>query len=83
MTTENEQHNDILRRQVKVDDYVAFTHHNTLKIGKVIKVHNKKITVLDINHGTKSQWDTGEYLKYTNQCAIIGGPELTRYLLVK
>jgi hypothetical protein len=73
-----EEHKDLLGREVKEDDAVAFTHHNTLYVGKVIKITPKQVRVVPMLTNYRS--DTG-YLKYTNQCVLIGGPELTAHLL--
>ena len=74
----HENHKDLLGRKVSEDDAVAFTHHNTLYVGKVIKVTPKQVRVVPLL--TKYRQDTG-YLKYTNQCVLIGGPDLTAHLL--
>jgi hypothetical protein len=71
-------HCDLLGREVKEDDTVAFCHHNMLYVGKVIKVTPKQVRVVPMV--TKYRQDTG-YLKYTNQCVLIGGPDLTMHLL--
>lgn len=71
-------HLDLLGREVKEDDAVAFTHHNTLYVGKVIKVTPKQVRVVPLLSNYRS--GTG-YLKYTNQCVLIGGPDLTAHLL--
>lgn len=76
--TINLAHRDLLGREVKEDDAVAFTHHNQLYVGKVIKITPKQVRV--INLLSKYRDDTG-YLKYTNQCVLIGGPDLTAHLL--
>lgn len=80
MTTNivHEDHRDLLGREVKEDDAVAFSHHNTLYVGKVIKVTPKQVRVVPLL--TKYRQDKG-YLKYTNQCVLIGGPDLTMHLL--
>jgi hypothetical protein len=74
----HEDHCDLLGREVKEDDAVAFTHHNTLYVGKVIKITPKQVRVIPMLSTYRN--DTG-YLKYTNQCVLIGGPELTMHLL--
>lgn len=71
-------HKDLLGREVKEDDTVGFCHHNQMYVGKVIKVTPKQVRV--INLLSKYRNDTG-YLKYTNQCVLIGGPDLTAHLL--
>jgi hypothetical protein len=73
-----EDHRDLLGREVKEDDAVAFTHHNTLYVGKVIKITPKQVRVIPMLSTYRN--DMG-YLKYTNQCVLIGGPELTMHLL--
>lgn len=74
----SEEHKDLLGREVNVDDAVAFVHHNSMYVGKVIKVTPKQVRVVPLL--TKYRSDTG-YLKYTSQCVLIGGPDLTAHLL--
>lgn len=73
-----EDHRDLLGREVAEGDAVAYTHHNSLYVGKVIKITPKQVRVIDML--SKYRNDTG-YLKYTNQCVLIGGPDLTAHLL--
>ena len=73
-----EEHKDLLGREVKEEDYVAFTHHNMLYVGKVIKITPKQVRVIPI--GTTYRADSG-YLKYTSQCCLVGGPDLTFHIL--
>lgn len=73
-----EDHRDLLGRVVAEGDAVAYTHHNSLYVGKVIKVTPKQVRVVDML--SKYRDDTG-YLKYTCQCVLIGGPDLTMHLL--
>jgi hypothetical protein len=74
-----EDHRDLLGREVKVDDYVGFCHHNSLYVGRVIKITPKQVRVIDLL--SKYRDETG-YLKYTSQCVLVGGPELT-YMILK
>jgi hypothetical protein len=74
----NALHRDLLGREVKEDDTVAFVHHNAMYVGKVIKVTPKQVRVVPMV--TKYRQDTG-YLKYTSQCVLVGGPDLTLHLL--
>lgn len=76
--TTHEDHKDLLGREVHEGDCVAFSHHNTLYVGKVIKVTPKQVRVVPMLTNYRS--DTG-YLKYTSQCVLIGGPDLTMHLL--
>lgn len=73
-----EEHKDLLGREVAEGDAVAYTHHNSLYVGKVIKVTPKQVRVVPLL--SKHRAETG-YLKYTNQCVLIGGPDLTAHLL--
>jgi hypothetical protein len=74
-----EDHRDLLGREVKVDDYVGFCHHNSLYVGRVIKITPKQVRV--VNLFSTYRQDDG-YLKYTNQCVLVAGPELT-YMILK
>lgn len=74
----HEEHLDLQGREVKEDDAVAFVHHNSMYIGKVTKVTPKQIRVIPLLSMYRN--DTG-YLRYTNQCVLIGGPDLTMHLL--
>jgi hypothetical protein len=74
----HEEHLDILGRTVKIDDHVAFTHHNTLYVGKIIKVTPKQVRVVPLF--PQYRQDEG-MLKYTQQCCLVGGPELTYHIL--
>jgi hypothetical protein len=73
-----EEHKDLLGREVHENDAVAYTHHNQLYVGKVIKITPKQVRVVPLLSTYRG--DTG-YLKYTNQCVLIGGPDLTAHLL--
>ena len=73
-----EEHLDLLGREVSMDDHVAFSHHNTLYVGKVIKVTPKQVRVVPIG----GRWREEGMLKYTSQCCLVGGPELTYHILV-
>ena len=73
-----EDHRDLLGRAVAEGDAVAFTHQNSLYVGKVIKITPKQVRVVDML--SKYRSDTG-YLKYTCQCVLISGPDLTMHLL--
>jgi pyruvate/2-oxoglutarate/acetoin dehydrogenase E1 component len=73
-----EEHKELLGRQVKLDDYVAFSHHNTLYVGKVVKVTPKQVRVVPIGAG---RWREEGLLKYTSQCCLVGGPDLTFHIL--
>ena len=74
-----ELHNDLLGRDVVEGDAVAFTHQNSLMVGKVVKITPKQVRVISLM-STEYRRSSG-YLKYTNQCDLIGGPDLTMWIL--
>jgi hypothetical protein len=78
MQVEVELHNDLLGRDVFEGDAVAFTHQNSLMVGKVVKITPKQVRVVSLM--TPKYRDSG-YLKYPNQCVLIGGPDLTMWIL--
>lgn len=71
-------HLDLLGRTVKEDDYVAFTHHNSLYVGKVTKITPKQVRVIPLDG---KRWGEQGLLKYTSQCCLVGGAELTFHIL--
>jgi len=79
MQVEVELHNDLLGRDVVEGDAVAFTHQNSLMVGKVVKITPKQVRVIPLMT-TGYRRESG-YLKYTNQCVLIGGPDLTMWIL--
>ena len=74
-----ELHNDLLGRDVVEGDAVAFTHQNSLMVGKVVKITPKQVRVISLM-STEYRRSSGS-LKYTNQCVVIGGPDLTKWIL--
>jgi hypothetical protein len=71
-------HEDRLGRIVAVGDYVAFADSNLLSIGKVEKITPKMVILAKVP--SSHSWDS-TYRKYTNQTVLVGGAELTVYLL--
>ena len=78
MDDDSADHRDLLGREVSEGDAVAFTHQNSLYVGKVIKITPKQVRVINLLSNYRSDYG---YLKYTKQCVLIGGPELTMLLL--
>ena len=75
------EHLDLLGREVKEDDYVAFSHHNSLMVGKVIKMTPKQVRVKPFHKPSSYYRKDYSYLKYTDQCVLVGGPDLVVHLL--
>ena len=70
------EHKDCLGRTLKVGDCVAVSHHNKLMIATVGKLNAKMLSVTRVD-GKKS----GKYKKYSSECALLQGPEVTMFLL--
>lgn len=81
MQVEIESHNDLLGREVVEGDAVAFMHHNSMMVGKVIKITPKQIRVIPLMSQFQYYRDSTGYLKYAKQCVLIGGPDLTMWIL--
>ena len=79
MAKELPVNNDILGRPISENDIVAFANHNSLDIGRVAKVTNKQIRVVPLLG--KYSADFPGYLKYSSQCVLVGGPDLTMWML--
>lgn len=76
------QHLDILGRQVQEGDTVAYTHHNSLMVGRIGKITEKQIRVFPISNEWIDRYrNTSGYLKYSTQCVLVGGPDLTAWIL--
>ena len=80
---DNIQHRDKIGRIIEVDDCVAVSHNNSLIIGRVAKINPKTVKVFPVDK-IKSSWKkhTG-YNKYSDDCVVLDGPDITMYLLKK
>lgn len=80
-------HYDRLGNKLKIDDYVAFTSQNSLKIGLIIKLNPKTVQILHIDPKTSRRqsyiWPPkgSKTNKYPEECVIVSGPLVTMYLL--
>jgi hypothetical protein len=79
---ENE-HKDRLGRQLKIGDCIAVAHRNGLMVGVIKKAHPKMISVseLDGKDVNGRYWRGHDYKKYSSECVLLEGPEVTLYLL--
>jgi hypothetical protein len=79
-------HLDLLGRPVAENDMVAYSHHNSLEVGRVSQVNPKTIRIVPVRNRIVPVRNTGwrgskGILKYSSQCVHIGGPELTAWIL--
>lgn len=72
------QHTDIFGQELVLDDCVVYPQSNSMKIGKVVKINPKMISVKNL---TSSGWRS-ETLKYPTDLVKVHGPEVTMYLLL-
>lgn len=80
MQKEISEHRDCLGRLLKVGDCIAVAHHNGLMIATIKKLNNKMIKVAKVGE-KPSRWNNGGYNKYSKECALLDGPEVSMYLL--
>ena len=73
------KHKDKLGRLIAIDDFVAYPQSNGLRVGKIIKLNNKMVKVLDITKPSK--YAPGEYNKYPHDCVKLEQTDMTWYIL--
>jgi hypothetical protein len=74
--TEPNIHLDRLGRELALDDVVAFSASNSLRIGKIIKVNPKMLKVVPLERGRHR-----DRLIYPMDCIRIDEAEATVYIL--
>jgi hypothetical protein len=74
MVKELPQHQDKLGQDLAVDDCVTFPAHNSLVIGKVIKLNNKMVKVRSVKN-------TMTWNKYPDDLIKLDSSVVTLYLL--
>lgn len=72
------EHHDKLGRMIEIDDFVTYPSHNTLMIGRVVKINNKMIRVVKVPAG--KYHDPGKN-KYPGDLIKIDPRDVTVYLL--
>jgi ribosomal 50S subunit-recycling heat shock protein len=80
MSKPDSEHFDKLGNQIKVNDVVAVSHHNSLMIARVTKLNTKMIKVKEFRKTTYS-WDTGEHNKYANETVKLHEADAVMYIL--
>lgn len=74
-----ETRKDILGRDIRVGDYVAITHSNTMVVCAVTKFNPKMMRVHPV---AGSGWRSKDgYLKYPHESVLLDGPQVTMYIL--
>lgn len=72
-------HKDKLGRTINLDDFVCYPAHNSLEIGKVVKINPKMLNVSRIPDKRHS-WG-GESRKYPSDLVLVEGKDVTMYIL--
>lgn len=72
----DEVRKDILGRDIKVGDFVAFPHSNSLYLGQISKINPKMLRV----HPVKGRSKDG-YLKYPHETVLVDASYVTMYIL--
>ena len=73
------EHQDLLGCAIALDSVVAYPSSNSLSIGRVIKLNNKMIKVVNVK--AKSAYAQRGINKYPQDCVVVDGAEVTMYLL--
>ncbi len=73
------QHKDKLGRLIALDDFVAFPSHNSLSVGKIVKLNNKMVKVLEIKK--PNRYGASEYNKYPDDVVKLEQSDMTWYIL--
>lgn len=77
MAKELPQHQDKLGQDLAIDDCVTFPAHNSLVVGKVIKLNNKMVKVQKVGNTKYSM----EWNKYPEDLIKLDSSVVTLYLL--
>lgn len=72
-------HKDKLGRVIALDDFVAYPQSNQLKVGRIIKLNNIMVKVLDIDK--PGRFRPSEYNKYPQDCVKLEASDMTWYIL--
>jgi hypothetical protein len=73
------EHVDILGQPLQEGCHVAMVHHNSMKIGRVIKLNPKMLRIVPL--GTNHWRAEDGYLVYSNQTVRLDGPDALAYIL--
>jgi len=73
----NENHKDILGRDLRPGQVIAFSQRNMLHVGKVERLTEKMARIQPFH---KQRWGNG-YLKYCSDMVILEGEDVLMYVL--
>lgn len=73
----NDNHKDILGRDLRPGQVIAFSQRNMLKVGRVERLTDKMARIQPF---TKRAWGNG-YLKYGSDMVILEGEDVLMYVL--
>ena len=79
MTKTAPQHHDKLGRAIQLETVVAYPFNNSLCIGRVIKLNNKMIKVVNVE--ARTEYGRRGINKYPEDCVTLEGADVTMYLL--
>jgi hypothetical protein len=69
-------HLDRLGKEIKVDSYVVYPQNNSLRVGTVLKITPKMVSVYAIGREPRDAVH-----KYPQDCIIVEGSDVTMYVL--
>ena len=73
------EHRDKMGRVIHLEDFVCYPDHNSLEIGKVVKINPKMVKVSRIPDKNR-KWGS-EKNKYPNDMVLVDAKDATFYIL--
>lgn len=72
-------HKDVIGRELKVGDAVAYALRNVMCVGIVAKLNPKMVRIKALRKILSN--DSDEINQFSSQCVLIDGADVTLYLL--
>lgn len=72
------EHKDALGRKISIGDFVAYPNHNSLGLGKVVKINNKMIGLIPAVSKRPARTNTN---KYPADLVRLEASDMTWYIL--
>lgn len=79
MNTLAHQHHDLMGRPIALDTVVAYPANHSLQIGRVVKIDNNMIRIVNIT--AQTDWAQHGVNKYPADCMALEDADITMYLL--